>query len=521
MADVLADNPLLLLFACCAVGSAAGAVRFRGFSLGPAAVLFAALAVSAWDSRLELPAELGSMGLAIFAYCVGVAGGPSFFASLRHHLAAVGAVVAGLAACGGVAYGLGHVLGVAPDVIAGTYAGALTNTPALAAATDSLGGAAGPTVGYSVTYLGGVVMMLAAAAWVLRRPLPPPDADSPPLVARTVRVTHDDLPDLGALAADADSKVVFSRVKHGDALEVARDDMHVAAGDLVATVGPAPQVDALVARMGDPSDDDVTLDRRGLDMRRVALSNRELSGRTVGELHLERFGARATRVRRGDVDLMATRDTRLHLGDRVRIIAPRHRIPEVSRFLGDSERGPGDLNPLGLSLGMAAGLLLGIVPVPLPGGSHLELGIAAGPLLVGLILGRMARTGPIVWSLPYTAAHLLQQLGILIFLAAAGSRAGGDLATALSGGQAPRIALLGLAVTALACATLVVVARTFNLGGPRLAGVVAGAQTQPAVLAFAQERTGADQRVAQGYALVFPAAMVAKIIVALLLAGMV
>lgn len=520
MADVLAHNPLLLLFACCAVGSAAGAVRVRGFTLGPAAVLFAALAASAWDARLELPAELGSLGLAIFAYCVGIAGGPSFFASLKHHLGAVGAVVAGLAACGGVAYGLGRVLGIAPDVVAGAYAGALTNTPALAAATDRLGGGAGPTVGYSVTYLAGVVMMLAAAAWVLRRPLPPPDADSPPLVTRTVRVTHDDLPDLGELASASGAPVVFSRVKHGDALEVARDDMHVGTGDLVATVGPAPQVDALVERMGDPSDDEITLDRRGLDMRRVALSNRTLSGRTVGELRLERFGARATRVRRGDVDLTAAPDMRLHLGDRVRIIAPRERIPEVSRFLGDSERGPGDLNPLGLSLGMAAGLALGLVPFPLPDGSHLSIGVAAGPLLVGLVLGRVARTGPVVWSLPYTAAHLLQQLGILIFLATAGSRAGGDLVTALSGGEAPRIALLGLVVTALACATLVAVARTFRLGGPRLAGVVAGAQTQPAVLAFAQERTGSDQRVAQGYALVFPAAMVAKILVALALAGL-
>ncbi len=167
MADVLAHNPLLLLFVCCAIGSAAGAVRLRGFSLGPAAVLFTALALSAWDGRLELPTELGSLGLAIFAYCVGIASGPSFFAALRHHLGAVLTVVGGLVACGAAAFVLGKTLGVAADEVPGAYAGALTNTPALAAATNQLGGAAGPTVGYSVTYLAGVITMLAAAAWVL------------------------------------------------------------------------------------------------------------------------------------------------------------------------------------------------------------------------------------------------------------------------------------------------------------------------------------------------------------------
>jgi putative transport protein len=189
----------------------------------------------------------------------------------------------------------------------------------------------------------------------------------------------------------------------------------------------------------------------------------------------------------------------------------------VSRHLGDSERGPGDLNPVGLSIGMAAGLLLGLVPLPSPAGGTFALGAAAGPLIAGLVLGHRARTGPVVWSLPYTASQLLQQLGILIFLATAGSRAGGDLVMALRGGEGLDIAIAGLVVTAVAAIALVVLARALKLGGPRLAGLVAGAQTQPAVLAFAQERTGGDQRVAVGYALVFPAAMITKIVAAALL----
>lgn len=266
--------------------------------------------------------------------------------------------------------------------------------------------------------------------------------------------------------------------------------------------------------VGGLSDERLTLDRRSLDMRRITLSNRRLSGRTVTDLGLERFGALATRIRRGDVDLIARPSMRVHQGDRIRVIAPRERLPEVARHLGDSERGPGDLNPVGLSIGLATGLLLGLVPLPSPTGGTFTIGVAAGPLIVGLLLGRASRTGPVVWSLPYTASHLLQQLGILIFLATAGSRAGGDLLVALQGEQGLRIAAAGVAVTGVFAVALLVLAKGLNVRGPQLAGLVAGAQTQPAVLAFAQERTGNDQNVDLEYALVFPAAMIAKIIIA-------
>jgi putative transport protein len=523
MADLLAENPLVLLFACLAIGSAVGALRARGLALGPAAVLFTALALSAWDDRLELPAELGSLGLAIFAYCIGVSSGPSFFASLRHHLGSIGALVGVLAVCAGIAAGVGRLLDLERDVVAGLYAGALTNTPALAAATEEAGGP-GPTVGYSVTYLAGVLVMLAAAGWALRRPEPTggPDADEDqeitrPIVAETLEVTEENLPSLGDIAEQAPHTVVFSRVKHDGQVEVAREDMHLEPGDLVAAVGHPEDIEAVSEVIGERADERLTLDRRQLDMRRVALSNRSLSGLPVGDLGLDAFGAIATRVRRGDVDLMARADLRVYQGDRIRVIAPRSRMADVSRHLGDSERGPGDLNPVALSIGLAVGLLVGLIPIPSPAGGTFALGTAAGPLVVGLVLGRLARTGPLSWSLPYTASSLLQQLGILIFLAVAGSRAGGALVDALQTDQGVRIAVAGLVVTLAAALSLVAVARVFRLGGPRLAGLVAGAQTQPAVLAFAQERTGGDQRVARGYALIFPAAMITKIIAATLL----
>lgn len=518
MADLLADNPLLLLFAVLAVGSAVGSMRFRGLSLGPAAVLFAALALSAWDGRLELPAAIGTLGLSIFAYCIGVASGPAFFGALRHNLPLVAGVVAIVAACAAGVRVLGGTLGLSRDVIAGVFAGGLTNTPALAAASDRIGGAAGPTVGYSVSYLGGVIVMLALAAWALRRPDSARGSEVAPIVTRTLRVDRDDLPPLGDLARAGDQPVVFSRHRHGDRVDVPQDETTVMQGDLVAAVGRPDDVAAVSEILGGPAGESLELDRRSLDMRRIALSNRRLSGRTVAELGLAEFGARATRVRRGDVDLMAQDDLRVHQGDRIRVIAPRERLREVARHLGDSERGPGDLNPLGLSIGLTLGLLLGLLPIPAPGGA-ITIGAAAGPLLVGLVLGRWARTGRIVWSLPFTASQLLQQLGILMFLAVAGSRAGGSFVDALGGDQGLRILAAGGAVTVAFAVGLWVLARVAGLDGPRTAGSVAGAQTQPAVLAFALERTGGDSRVELAYAVVVPAAMIAKIVAATVLVG--
>ena len=361
--------------------------------------------------------------------------------------------------------------------------------------------------------------MLGLAAWALRRPTDDAEvAETPPLVAKTLKVTRDGLPTLGDLAVAADRPVVFSRIKHGEHIEVPRDDMTVHAGDLVAAVGRADDVARISDMVGGVADESLTLDRRSLDMRRIALSKRRLSGRTVAELGLERFGARATRVRRGDVDLMALPDMLVHQGDRIRVIAPRDRLSEVARHLGDSERGPGDLNPIGLSIGLAVGVLIGLIPIPAPGGS-ISMGAAAGPLIAGLVLGRVARSGPIVWSLPYTASQLLQQLGILIFLAVAGSRAGGGFVDALSGDQGIRILVAGLCVTVLFAAALLVLARLVKMDGPPLAGMIAGAQTQPAVLAFAKERTGGSHRVELAYAVIVPAAMIAKIVAATLLVG--
>jgi putative transport protein len=536
-ANLAADNPLLLLFAVMGLGSVLGTLRWRGFSLGPAAVLFVALAFSAYDERLKLAAIVGQLGLVLFAYTIGVTAGPSFFATLRSGGRSLALAVSLLVMAALTTLGAGHLLGLHGPVLSGVYAGSLTNTPALAASIAQLKSAA-PTVGYSVTYLFGVLGMLVAAAISLRtrtradRSLAEgatgaaasagADDEVTHLEQRTVRVDVEGLPSLVALEERYDNKVVFSRVMHGDVpghpgtMDVASGGMTPAVGDILTIVGDARIVEQVARDLGHPSSVPLVLDRSQLDSRRITVSKREVAGRSVEQLRLpRRFGATATRVRRGDIDLLATDDLVLQLGDRVRVVARREQMGQVAAFLGDSERGASDLNPVGFAIGLSIGLLVGAITLPMPHGGSFALGVAGGPLLVGLVLGRVQRSGRVLWTIPYQASNAVNQLGMLLFLAYAGSNAGHALSKAVATDEGPRLLAVGVVVSGLTAAVMVFAGpRLAGIAGPRLAGQLAALDTQPAVLAYVNERSGADPRVNLGYALVYPVAMIVKVILA-------
>ena len=523
---LVGDHPLLLLAVLLAAGAALGHVRVAGVRLGPAAVLFAALGFSAWaaalDVELEIPEAVGMFGLVLFTYTVGVVSGPHFFSSLRRGWSTMVAVLVVLVAVGGLAAALGAALGLSGPVTAGAYAGALTNTPALAAASARAGDPAGPTVGYSITYLGGVVLMLAVTAWVLRRPGAEPHRERIRHV--TVRVEVSAPLTVDELTARHGERVSVSRLKHAHAANptVVPDGAAVIGhNDLVTVVGPPELLDEVAASLGHVSSHDIVADRRDLDYRRVTLSNSALAGHTIAELDLDsRFEATVSRVRRGDVDLVAHDGFVLQMGDRLRVVAHRSRMDAVSAYLGDSDRGMSDINVGGLALGLAVGVAFGLVHVPTPGGGF-SVGAAAGTLLVGLVFGRIGRIGPVVTSMSHGAAQSLSTLGMVTFLAYAGVRAGQTVTEALASEQGWRVAVLGLVLTAttgvLVVLTLHVVRRMSWL---ETAGGAAGTQTQPAILAFVNERTGYDTRAGVAYALVYPVAMIGKIVVAQVLAGL-
>ena len=231
----------------------------------------------------------------------------------------------------------------------------------------------------------------------------------------------------------------------------------------------------------------------------------------------EKFEALVSRIRRGDVEFIPHGNTRLALGDQLRIIAPHKLMPAIAKYLGDSYRSVSEVDILSLGLGIALGLLIGTIPIPLPGGIVIKLGVAGGPLLAALVLGAVKRTGSINWDLPYGANLTIRQIGLVIFLAGIGTRAGYNFWHTLASGNGILILLIGLIITiSMTAFVLVAGYRWLKLPFGFLTGLLAGLQTQPAVLGFANEQFG-DETPAIGYATVFPVAMIVKIILAQIL----
>lgn len=541
MIQLLVENPLLLLFVVAALGYPLGQIKIRGSSLGVAAVLFVGLAIGSLHPDLKLPEVVYLLGLVLFVYTIGLSSGPGFFASfqrkgVRDNLFIVTILVlaAGLAL-------LAHtLLHLSPALTAGLYAGSLTNTPALASVLDYLKGhapaamldqmLAEPVVGYSLTYPIGVVGMILAICLAQRlwsvdyageaSRLRELRATTVRLQNRTICVTRPEATHVSVqdLLRHHQWDVVFGRMRHAGQLTLANGQTHLAVGDLVSVVGVPEDLDRVTAFFGEGSNERLELDRTQLDYRRIFVSNPKVAGHRLRDLNLpQQFGATVTRVRRGDVEFLPHGDTVLELGDRLRVLTACDRMERVSAFLGDSYRALSEIDIMTFSLGLSLGLLLGLVPLPLPGGITIELGLAGGPLIVAMILGTLGRTGPLVWTLPYSANLTLRQVGLILFLAGVGTRAGYSFMTTLSQGSGLFIFGAGAGLTLIAAlVTLWVGYRLLKIPMSLLIGMLAGLQTQPAVLGFALEQTGNDLPNI-GYATVYPVATITKILLAQLL----
>lgn len=526
----LADQPLMTAFLIIGIGMALGHIKIKGVGLGAAAVLFLAIAVAALGQAngivIEIPHLIGTMGLVLFAFAIGNNAGGTFFQSLRQATGPIVTMVVLFILAAVAAYFVGvYVFDMDTALIAGTFAGALTNTPALAAAGESSGDPGTATVGYAVAYLFGVIGMIIAANAALRKSAG--DTDTPsPVRHENVRVDRDDMPTVGEVMAEASTPIEFSRIRRGEEGPIwipdASEKLHK--GDLVTLVGEDATVDEVTNLVGHPSSHSLRSDRRLLDFRRITVSEPKMVGKTIGELDAvlaERWGAKISRVRRGDQDMLAIPNIMVEMGDRVRVVGPTTKLKEISSWLGDSSKGLTDINPIALGLGLGLGIMLGSIKIPVPGGGDFSLGAAAGVLIVGIVMGRLGRVGNVVTALPKTANLVISELGLLVFLAQAGTNAGGQIGEAFTSGAWWQILILGVIITMIMAAGLYFAMRgIFKMGGTKLSGVLAGSQTQPAVLAFANGRSGSDPRVALGYALVYPVAMVTKILVAHVLGGL-
>ncbi len=538
--QLVASNPLLLLFSVVGLGYLVGSARILGFSLGVSAVLFVGLAFGALDPALALPEYVYVIGLVLFVYAVGLQSGPGFFASFGQRGLRLNLVAVGMLALGAVtAVVVGRILRLPGPEIAGLFCGALTNTPALATTVETLkqlsagqppvaAGAqlARPVVAYGLAYPFGVLGVILAF-WIFSRlfriDFAREEAErrraagAGAILSRTFRVTNPGLFGLTvqqAMALLVEPGFVLSRVRHGESLEVALPETPLSPRDEVVAVGTAESMGRAKVLFGEECAEHLPQPHdAGITYRRIFVSSREVVGRTVAQAQLHRYHATITRLRRGDVDFVPTPDTVLELGDRVRVVAPAADLDRISKYLGDSIRALSETDFLSLSLGIVLGVLLGMVPLPLPNGMTFKLGFAGGPLIVALVVGRLERTGPVTWGLPFEANLVMRQLGLVFFLAGIGTRAGQGLVSTFAQGGGPMIAAGAIITSVVAVGGILAGHRYLRLPMSAVMGMVSGMHTQPACLAFATQHSRSDMA-NEWYASVYPASMIAKILLA-------
>lgn len=547
MINLLVENPLLLLFVVAAIGYPLGRISIRGVSLGVAAVLFAGLAVGALHPDLKLPEIVYLLGQALFIYTIGLSGGAAFFSSFGRKgwrdnlfiLAILGFDVLLVAAAQ-------SVFALKPAIAAGMFTGSVTNTSALAAILEFIKNhfarghfseaemtnlLAEPVVGYSLTYPIGVIGLIIAVTVLQKlwrvdyaaeaRTLRDLPAATPPLHCQTIRVTRPEIgaKTLGELTKANEFRVVFGRLSRSGEQTIADAATHFRVGDLVTICGTQEEIARVVAFFGEAAPAEAEAADGGLrDYYRVFVSNPQVVGHKIADLKLPHLlGATIIRVRRGDVEFLPQPDTVLEYGDRVRVLMRSESRKAIAAFFGDSYRAVSEIDILTFALGLTAGLLIGIIPIALPGGFVFKLGAAGGPLLVALLLGKLERTGPLVWNIPYSANLTIRQIGLVLFLAGIGTRSGYAFAQALGQGDVLIILLAGAAITFVsAFAILWLGYKLLKIPMNLLIGILAGAHTQPAILGFAQEQTR-NELPNIGYASVLPTALIAKVILAQLL----
>ena len=491
MAQFLAQNHLLTIFLVVGLGAFLGAIRFGPLRFGAAGALFVGLLVSAYSPQAgQGTAIIQQIGLAFFVYTVGIAAGSTFFSDLRKQTSLLGSATIICVVGAVVATVGGHFLGLGKGLVTGLYTGALTAAPALDAATR-VSGDPQAAVGYAFGYpIGVIVGIIVVTMTVTRKWLG--EKDTPSLAgagldAVTVRVDRPIL--TRKILAWREGRVRMSYLQREGRTRVLIPGEELRAGDLVVLVGGTSDV----------------------AFERIVVSSPDVAGRAIVELNLAtRFGATITRVRRGDLDLLARDDLKLNLGDHAAVVVPQEELDNVQSFLGDSERRVSEVDGMAFGIGMVLGMALGAIPFPMFGGATFQLGSAAGPLIVGMLLGALRRTGPLVWTLPASANITIRSVGLMLFLAALGLNAGPALVDLLLRPEGWKAAILATIIVVVCCAAQAIAGRYLGLSAPRTAGAVAGFLGQPAVLQAADARV-ADERIEAAYATLFAFAIIVKI----------
>jgi putative transport protein len=533
-----AAHTVFVMMIVAAAGLAIGNIKLFGINLGIAGVLFSGILFGhfGFEADHDTLEFLRDFGLILFVYSIGTQVGPGFFSAFRKdgirlNLMAAAVVLGGVA----VAIAIARLAGYDIPTIVGMYSGAVTNTPSLAAAQQTLE-AIKPeavnsvSVGYALAYPGaimGIILTMLLLRALFRRQaeadMSAPDEHKAgsEIANLSVRVENRNLDGLKIkdIPAIDEIGVVVSRICHEGAVSVAHDDTVVRSGDTLLAVGREEAVRKFMLVVGSKSDLDLKKMPSRIIHSRVIVTRKEVIGKTLEEANLEaQYDVAATRVARADVEFLVSDSYVLQFADNLVLVGEEGAVAKAAAFLGNSVKDLNHPQLIPAFIGIAAGVFLGSIPIAIPGlSAPVKLGLAGGPLIMAIILSYVQHIGPLNWYLPPAGNLMLRELGIVLFLACVGLKAGGTFFETLLHGGGFYIMLFAFLITVLPIIAAGVFAKArLGVNYLSLCGALAGSMTDPPALAFANAMAPSN-RAAMAYATVYPLVMILRVISAQLL----
>ncbi|EGE1307819.1 putative transporter [Escherichia coli] len=546
MSDIALTVSILALVAV--VGLFIGNVKFRGIGLGIGGVLFGGIIVGHFVSQAGMTLSsdmlhvIQEFGLILFVYTIGIQVGPGFFASLRVSGLRLNLFAVLIVIIGGLVTAILHKLFDIPlPVVLGIFSGAVTNTPALGAGQQILRDLGTPMemvdqmgMSYAMAYPFGICGILFTM-WMLRvifRVNVETEAQQHEssrtnggalIKTINIRVENPNLHDLAIKDVPIlnGDKIICSRLKREETLKVPSPDTIIQLGDLLHLVGQPADLHNAQLVIG--QEVDTSLSTKGTDLRveRVVVTNENVLGKRIRDLHFkERYDVVISRLNRAGVELVASGDISLQFGDILNLVGRPSAIDAVANVLGNAQQKLQQVQMLPVFIGIGLGVLLGSIPVFVPGfPAALKLGLAGGPLIMALILGRIGSIGKLYWFMPPSANLALRELGIVLFLSVVGLKSGGDFVNTLVNGEGLSWIGYGALTTAVPLITVGILARMLaKMNYLTMCGMLAGSMTDPPALAFANNLHPTSGAAALSYATVYPLVMFLRIITPQLLA---
>ena len=546
MSDIALTVSVLALVAV--VGLWLGNIKIRGVGLGIGGVLFGGIFVGhfadqlGWVLSADMLHFIQEFGLILFVYTIGIQVGPGFFASLRVSGLRLNLFAFGIVVMGGLVTAILHKLFAIPlPVVLGIFSGAVTNTPALGAGQQILRDLGIPAdvvdqmgMSYAMAYPFGICGILLSM-WLVRvlfRVNVGQEAKEHEstltnghALIKTINIRVEN-PNLNNMAIQDvpilnSATIICSRLKRDDTLMVPSPDTLIQHGDLLHLVGQPADLNN--ARLVIGQEVDTSLSTRGTDMRveRVVVTNEKVLGKKIRDLQVkERYDVVISRLNRAGVELVASQDASLQFGDILNLVGRPSSIDAVADMVGNAQQKLQQVQMLPVFIGVGLGVMLGSIPLYVPGFPvALKLGLAGGPLIMALILGRIGSIGKLYWFMPPSANLALRELGIVLFLAVVGLKSGGDFVDTLVNGEGMSWVGYGIFITAIPLITVGLLARMFaKMNYLTLCGMLAGSMTDPPALAFANNLHATSGAAALSYATVYPLVMFLRIITPQLLA---